>query len=656
VAGGDTLVVTNMATDTNAGAVLVYTLVNPPAGAGIDGLGTITWPTTTNLIGTNVTFTTIVTDTSSGLSATNSFEALVLSGLLNGQPQTNVVGSNSIEWYVVKVPINAFAATNSLLFASLPVNLWFSTNLPPSVTNSTDFELLTNLTSGSNVIATNTTPTLVPGTTYFLGVENTNSVPVTNSVEVTFLIGLVPPVLPNIPTQIISGGDTLVVTNIATDINSNATLTYAFLTAPPGATIDTNGIITWPTTPAIAPTNVVFTTIALDSYGLSATNTFEVIVLPGLGGGLPQTNVVGTNSVEWYRVAVPANAGAATNTLLFASLPVNLWYSVNVPPTITNSGDIDLLSDVTIGTNVLTPATTPKLVPGSIYYLGVENTNSVPVTNIVQVTFLLIPPPVFNITVTATNINGTNGFLISWPAPLGDQFHLQWTSLLAPMTWQDFKGVISYTSILSATNGQFDYFDDGSQTGGFGPTRFYRLQLLNSPTNTAPFFLNGPLPNAVISPLTTLNVSDPAADYDIPTQTLTYTLTDNLTGPDVPEIDPTSGTITWTPDQAQANTTNLFTTIVTDSGIPAKSATNTFTVVVTGAPSFSSIQVNTNGVFLQWLAPSNDEFQVRWTTNLAAPINWSLYPAFITSTNSTFNFTDTNTLDIMKFYQLILVP
>ena len=91
-----------------------------------------------------------------------------------------------------------------------------------------------------------------------------------------------------------------------------------------------------------------------------------------------------------------------------------------------------------------------------------------------------------------TNIGGSNGFLLTWFAPTNYQFHLQWTPLVLPTTWNNFNGVISDLAPNSPTNGLFQYFDDGSQTGGFGPTRFYRLLLLNSPSNTAPFFLTAP--------------------------------------------------------------------------------------------------------------------------------------------------------------------
>jgi len=69
--------------------------------------------------------------------------------------------------------------------------------------------------------------------------------------------------------------------------------------------------------------------------------------------------------------------------------------------------------------------------------------------------------------VTATN----SGYLLQWSAPVSQLFQVQWATNLPPLPWMTF------TNIISSTNGQFLFFDDGSQTGGFGPLRFYRLQL-----------------------------------------------------------------------------------------------------------------------------------------------------------------------------------
>ena len=81
------------------------------------------------------------------------------------------------------MPVNANYVTNTLLFAGLPLNLWFSTNVPPTITNATDFHLLTNSTAGSftSVAGSVGPPFFVPGTTYYLGVQNTNTTAVTYS-------------------------------------------------------------------------------------------------------------------------------------------------------------------------------------------------------------------------------------------------------------------------------------------------------------------------------------------------------------------------------------------------------------------------------------------------------------------------------------------
>ena len=92
--------------------------------------------------------------------------------------------------------------------------------------------------------------------------------------------------------------------------------------------------------------------------------------------------------------------------------------------------------------------------------------------------------------------------------------------------------------------------------------------------------------------------------------------------------------------------------------MPAKSATNVFAAVVGATPvfSFSSVLVNSSGVKLQWSAPTNEQFQVQWATNLAPVINWFTFSNILSSGSGTFTFTDTNVPLIMKFYRLLLFP
>ena len=63
---------------------------------------------------------------------------------------------------------------------------------------------------------------------------------------------------------------------------------------------------------------------------------------------------------------------------------------------------------------------------------------------------------------------GTTGFTITWTGGLGARYQVQWTPALFPPTWT------SFTNIITSTNTQFWFLDDGTQTGGLGTLRFYR--------------------------------------------------------------------------------------------------------------------------------------------------------------------------------------
>jgi len=166
----------------------------------------------------------------------------------------------------------------------------------------------------------------------------------------------------------------------------------------------------------------------------------------------------------------------------------------------------------------------------------------------------------------------------------------------------------------------------------------------------------------IINPLNPLIVTNTATDADLPAQTLTYTLSSTVVGPNLPAIS-TNGIITWTPGVAQAGTSNLITTIVTDNGTPNLSATNSFAVIVNPVP-FINRTVSTNGgILLTWLAPTNDVFELQVATNLAAPIFWQtlatniVYAGPVTPTNGWFSYLDDGTqvpFGPIRFYRLIL--
>jgi hypothetical protein len=74
-------------------------------------------------------------------------------------------------------------------------------------------------------------------------------------------------------------------------------------------------------------------------------------------------------------------------------------------------------------------------------------------------------------TVTISSVTRTtNGILLKWSAPTNFQFQVQWSTNFPPVTWNTFA------NIISSTNGFFQFLDDGSQSGGLGGMRFYRLR------------------------------------------------------------------------------------------------------------------------------------------------------------------------------------
>jgi hypothetical protein len=248
-----------------------------------------------------------------------------------------------------------------------------------------------------------------------------------------------------------------------------------------------------------------------------------------------------------------------------------------------------------------------------------------------------------------TNLSGINGFLLTWFAPSNDLFQVQFTTNLVPANWITFTNIVSYNplGLITPTNAQFNFFDDGTQTGGFGSTRFYRLILLTGSANSLTF----PAPSNVVAVVgNPVTVTNTATDSNA-NAVLTYSL---LNAPTNAAINSTNGIIMWT-NAVPNGLAARFTTLVTDNGAPAATATNTFTVFVMPFPAITNVTVTATNVVLKWTAPTNDLFQVQWTTNLAPPV-WSPFPGPITSGSGVFTFTDTNTPLLMKFYELILLP
>jgi hypothetical protein len=80
----------------------------------------------------------------------------------------------------------------------------------------------------------------------------------------------------------------------------------------------------------------------------------------------------------------------------------------------------------------------------------------------------LVPAPPIITALTYT----TNVTVLQWSAPTNQLFQVQWAPYLAPAIWHSIPGQVT------SSNGRFLFSDDGSQTGGRGSARFYRLRQL----------------------------------------------------------------------------------------------------------------------------------------------------------------------------------
>src|SRR5258706_4099509 len=127
---------------------------------------------------------------------------------------------------------------------------------------------------------------------------------------------------------------TLIVTNTATDQDVPAQkLTYQLLNPPTGATIDTNGVISWTPNEAQGPASYLIITIVTDNGAppLSATNSFAVTVTevnsaPHLAV-IPDQIVVETNTVFLSNAATDTDIPA--NTLTYTLLNPPAGASIN---------------------------------------------------------------------------------------------------------------------------------------------------------------------------------------------------------------------------------------------------------------------------------------------------------------------------------------
>ncbi len=172
----------------------------------------------------------------------------------------------------------------------------------------------------------------------------------------------------------------------------------------------------------------------------------------------------------------------------------------------------------------------------------------------------------------------------------------------------------------------------------------------NASVNQAPGL--AALPNQAILSGRVLAITNSASDADIPLQTLTYKL---LSSPSGATIDTNTGVFTWRPAIAQAPATQAVTVAVFDSGVPAMSATQSFTLTVSApARPLLNVPAITNGQCGFWLhGDMGPDYTLQSSTNL---VSWSTL-ATVAAPVLPYFWVDTNSVGFAaRFYRAVLGP
>ena len=630
----------------NPPPALAYQLLSPPTGAGIDANGVIIWtPTSGQSPSTNTIKTKVTDNRVPALSATNSFTVTV------AQPPPNTAPVLPSQTSRVVNELTLLTVTNTATDAQSPPQVlsYSLQNAPAGASIDTN-----------GVITWTPAQTQSPSTNTITTVVTDNGIPplsATNSFTVTVKEVNQAPVLPVQSSQTVFSQATLLVTNTASEPNIHSVTTgYGLLTAPTGASISTNGVITWTPSSAQIPSTNLITTVVTNSNPydavnpqLTATNSFTVFALPPTGPVLPvQTNqtvnelttLTVTNTATYNGTATQT----VTNTTLFTytnrtALLADGWSFIG-----TNNG-------VARDTEVTNPAVGPSVdynqtshpgilrVPCDIGDLwGTDNTSRNSLfrnlsPNWVSMKLHLAFAPTQDVDQAHLGIYVDDDDYLD----VGLAYNSTYGGETVPMVLEvNANPVHTVLSVSGITN---IYLRMDQNATNSSVTGFYSLDNTNWVTiaNYSQSFVN---PRLVIwtgsstipwtngapnEDLSRLDVTAPGGVAPV----LTYTLLNPPAGASISS----SGVITWTPTEAQGPGTNVITTVVTDNSTPPLSATNSFTVVVNevNQPPVLPTQVNYTNIGLATLIFTNT------ATDPDIPANPLTYQLLVAPTNATIS-------------------
>gem|GEM_PF-1078088 len=521
------------------------------------------------------------------------------------------------------VTLTLASATNALLS-------WSTTEADGPSTN-TVVASVTDVVNGKSFTRTNS---------FFLVIHEVNT----------------PPVLTVPADQTIDELTSLNLSVTATDADLPANpLRFSLLSPPDGMAIDpVSGGITWTPTEVQGPSSqriVVVVTddspSAINEPSLSTTNEFQVVVrevnVP------PVLAPIANRSIDeltlFTTLVVATDADLPPNPIAFRLLTAPpgmvigpgsgaiLWTPSEA------QGPTTQLVTVVVTDNSPAAASTPQWSVTNAFEIVVREVNAPPV--------LVLPGDRSTVELVASTatVTATDADL---PA---DKLTFQLLSPRTGMTIHPDSGVIAWTTTEA----------DGPSTNritvvvsetGFGDPQAPRFSITNSfqwivtEENVAPSLQ--PIDDVSLHYGVPLAIQASASDRDLPANTLMYSLDPAPAGM---TVDASSGSITWTPSQSQVGS-HPVTVQVLDNGVPALSASQSFTVTVTGEGARLSISTLAGGLIQ--VSATGDvgvTYELQGSTDL---IQWTKVIEF-QSTASTYLYIDPSSLTVpAKNYRLLL--
>ena len=397
-----------------------------------------------------------------------------VTGLTNGICYTNTIpATNALDYYQFTVSTNASTVTFQLSPQNGNVDLVVRRALPvPDPLPSPyagRFDYISQNPSNSVdaiIVSKASQPVPISPGVWYLGVVNVDPNPVTYSICAMESTGLPPNIIRltnDVPVDFfIRAGSPLTNFFLFTIDQTNAAVSFCLynLNNPAELLVDLD----------VLPDPTSF---AYLFNGIGSSNN-PVQILVDTNGFLSDLNG------DWYLAVENLSTNDLSFTILATLSTNNIGTNVIVinPQLVISNNTVCLSWNSVVGQSYLVEAKTNladptwTVISPAITATDTTTTYCVPISGS-QMFFRVVEAaspavPVINF---SSLLLTRGGFVLNWTAPATDRFQVQFATNLPPV-W------MTIPDIVISPDGNFTFTDDGSQTGGLGALRFYRLLLL----------------------------------------------------------------------------------------------------------------------------------------------------------------------------------